>query len=64
MELDLDADIRDSLASRAEEHGFDSTEAYAETILTVVIEELEADQRTGSDRSEAVESRLEDLGYL
>ncbi|QHS17322.1 hypothetical protein GWK26_09285 [haloarchaeon 3A1-DGR] len=64
MKLDLDADIQDRLAERADEHGFDSTEAYAETILTVVLEELETDQRADADRSDEVEARLEDLGYL
>lgn len=64
MELNLDEVVRDRLASRAERHGFNSTEAYAETILTAVIEELEGDRRADSDRSAEVEDRLEDLGYL
>lgn len=64
MELNLDVDVRNRLSSRADRQGFDSTEAYAETILTVVIEELEGERRADSDQSDEVKDRLEDLGYL
>jgi len=64
MEIDLDEDLRDGLAERAEAKGFSSAEAYAETILTIVLEELEADGADDSERSDVVEDRLEDLGYL
>lgn len=59
LTVDVDAAIHDSLTRRAEKNGFESTEAYCETILELVVEELEGDQR-----SEQVEQRLEDLGYL
>jgi hypothetical protein len=63
MELDVDTELRDRLASRAEQVGFESTEAYAEMVLAVVVDELESGEQN-SDRSEEVRDRLEDLGYL
>lgn len=59
LTVDVDESVYDSLEQRAENHGFESTEAYCETILGLVIEELDGDQRT-----DEVEKRLEDLGYL
>ena len=59
LTLDLDDDLYEKLERRAENNGFESTEAYSRTILRTVVEELEAD---ASD--DAVEERLEDLGYL
>lgn len=59
LSLDLDDDLYGVLERRAENNGFESTEEYSRTILRTVVEELEAD---ASD--DAVEERLEDLGYL
>lgn len=58
MELTIDEDLYERLSTRAKRNGFESTEMYAETILTIVLDELE-DQRT-----DEVQDRLEDLGYL
>lgn len=58
MDLTIDEDLAERLAARAERHGFDSSEAYAETILKVVLDELEGQE------TEKVQDRLKDLGYL
>ncbi|WP_178917749.1 hypothetical protein [Natronomonas gomsonensis] len=60
LTLDVDDDTGAVLERRADEHGFDSIEEYAETVLSLVMNELENDTK----RNEEVESRLEDLGYL
>lgn len=59
LTLTVSEDLHRSLARRAEEHGFGSTEEYCETVLELVVEELE---REGA--GDEVEDRLEDLGYL
>jgi len=59
LTVDVDASIYQSLERRAEENEFESTAEYCETILSLVVEELDGDVR-----SEDVERRLEDLGYL
>jgi len=61
MELDIDDDLRRRLAARAENAGFESTEAYCVAVLRTVVEELNGG--TDEDR-DAVADRLEDLGYL
>lgn len=58
MELELDDGYRERLAARAERLGFESTEAYAQTIVETVLDELD------DDHDDAVQDRLEDLGYL
>lgn len=58
MKIQLDRDTRERLARRAEQNEFDSTEKYIETILQVVVEELE------NQHTDTVQQRLEDLGYL
>lgn len=61
MELRVDVDdaVYETLERRADEHGFESTEAYCRTVIELLIEELEGGTRDGE-----VEQRLEDLGYL
>lgn len=59
LRLDINEDIYERLATRAERYGFESTEAYTRTIVETVILELEGHQSDGE-----VEERLEDLGYL
>ena len=59
MELNLDDANRERLAARAERLGFESPEEYARTIVETVLDELEAEQD-----DDAVQDRLEDLGYL
>lgn len=58
MELDLDEAHRERLTARAERFGFESPEAYAQTIIETVLDELE------TEHDDAVQDRLEDLGYL
>jgi hypothetical protein len=57
--LDLDDETYHRLERRAQNYGFESTEAYSITVLQTVMDELEEDPDTGE-----VEQRLEDLGYL
>jgi len=68
MELDVDRDLYETLSRRATEHGFESAEAYSEEILEIVVRELESGTERGDTDAvtddEAVNSRLEDLGYL
>lgn len=59
LTVDLDDEVHEMLSRRAKENSFESTEAYCRTVLELTIEELEDE-----DRDEAVEERLEDLGYL
>ena len=59
LALDLEDDLYETLERRAEANGFESIEEYSRTILRTVVEELEADST-----DDAVEERLEDLGYL
>jgi hypothetical protein len=59
LALELDDDIYERLQQRAQNNGFESTDAYCQTVLRTVLEELEAE--TTDDE---VEQRLEDLGYL
>jgi hypothetical protein len=61
LNLEINDDLSRVLERRAEENGFESTEAYCRTILSTVVEELE---KEGTETDEAVEERLEDLGYL
>jgi hypothetical protein len=58
MQLPIDDELYDRLQQRATETGFDSAEEYSVVVLRTVVEELD------DDRDEAVEERLEDLGYL
>lgn len=58
MELHIDDELYARLERRAAETGFDSAEEYGVVVLRTVVEELD------DDRDEAVEDRLEDLGYL
>jgi hypothetical protein len=59
MQLDIDKQLYDRLANRADKMGFDSTEKYCLTVLETVMNELEDD-----DTDAEVQNRLEDLGYL
>lgn len=59
MSVDIDDRILEQLAERARANGFESTEEYTNTLLRTVLHELD---RTNTD--EAVEDRLEDLGYI
>lgn len=59
LTLELDEDLHRTLERRAEANGFESTEAYARTVLRTVMEELE-----DGAADDEVEERLEDLGYL
>jgi hypothetical protein len=61
LTLEIDDEIYRTLERRAEENGFESTEAYCRTILSTVVEELE---KEGTEAGDEVEERLEDLGYL
>lgn len=58
MDLPIDDELYDRLERRAAETGFDSAEEYSVVVLRTVVEELD------DQRDEAVEERLEDLGYL
>lgn len=58
MELDIGDDLHRKLARRAEVTGFDSVEDYSVFVLQTVVGELY------DERDEAIEGRLEDLGYL
>lgn len=59
LALELDDDVYERLQRRAQNNGFESTEAYCRTVLRTVLEELEAEAT-----DDEVEQRLEDLGYL
>lgn len=59
IHLEIDEELLGRLERRAENNGFESTEAYCRTILRTVVEELE---KEGTE--DEVEERLEDLGYL
>jgi hypothetical protein len=59
MELEIEGDLEEMLVRRADHLNFESPETYAKFILRTVFEELEQD-----DETDAVEDRLEDLGYL
>jgi len=59
LTLEIEDSLYDGLSRRADEQGFESTEAYCAVILETVLTELEGEQRTKS-----VEQHLEDLGYL
>lgn len=59
LTLDLDDDLYGTLERRARDNGFESLEAYSETILRTVVEELEE-----HPTDDEVAERLEDLGYL
>lgn len=65
MNVDIDEELGVRLARRAERHGFESTEAYVNTVLAAFLSEIEAEgQGAGSDQRGSLERRLEDLGYL
>jgi plasmid stability protein len=57
--LNIDSDLYERLAYRAESHGFESTEEYATTVLQTVLNELEKEAE-----DDQVAQRLKDLGYL
>jgi plasmid stability protein len=57
--LNIDSDLYERLANRAESHGFESTEEYATTVLETVLNELEKEAE-----DDQVSQRLKDLGYL
>jgi len=59
MEVEIDDELGNRLSNRADQHGFSSTEEYINTILEVVVDELEDGSNDGH-----VRDRLEDLGYL
>ncbi|WP_436911290.1 hypothetical protein [Halosimplex marinum] len=59
MEIEFDDDLTKRLSLRADEHGFESTEAYTTELVRTVLSELESE---GAD--DDVAERLEDLGYL
>jgi hypothetical protein len=59
MQLDIDEQLQERLANRADKMGFDSTEEYCMTVLETVMNELE-----NGDTDAEVQNRLEDLGYL
>ena len=59
MNLELDEQLTDRLAQRAEANGFDSTNEYTMTLIRTVLDELDRVEDDGD-----VEERLEDLGYL
>ena len=60
MEVDFDEETAAVLKRRAVEHGFESSQAYVETLVVTVLAELED---TGDDQT-TIEDRLRDLGYL
>jgi plasmid stability protein len=57
--LKIDSDLYERLANRAESHGFESTEEYANIVLQTVLDELE-----NETEDDEVAQRLEDLGYF
>ena len=59
MQLDIDEQLHERLANRADKMGFDSTEEYCLIVLETVMNELE-----NNDADAEVQNRLEDLGYL
>lgn len=59
MNLELDEQLTDRLAQRAEANDFDSANEYTTTLLRTVLDELDRVEDDGD-----VEGRLEDLGYL
>ena len=61
LNLEIDAELSQTLEIRAEEHGFESIEEYSKIILQTVIDELESENK---ETDEEVTERLEDLGYL
>lgn len=66
LTLDLDEDVHERLRERAAATGFESPEAYATAALRTILEEVDTgrDETPESRDDDAVESRLEDLGYL
>lgn len=62
--LDVDDDLYERLARRAESQGFESPEDYAHTVLDTVLDELESGERRATATDDDVQERLEDLGYL
>lgn len=65
-QVDVPEDVHARLAERAEEKGFDSTEAYIRDVLEQVVARLEQDDKDGysADDEERVRERLERLGYM
>lgn len=59
MSVEIDDEILKRLAERARANGFESTEAYTNTLLQTVLDELNQ-----TEEDEQIEERLEDLGYL
>jgi hypothetical protein len=59
IDIELPDEAYEHLASRAENQGFDSPEAYASMVLQTVMDELAA-----PEEDDQVRDRLEDLGYL
>jgi predicted CopG family antitoxin len=59
--IDIDDDLYERLQRRALDNEFDSTKEYCQTVLEIVVDELESD---AEDAQAEVEDRLEDLGYL
>ena len=60
MDLDIDKELYRRLEQRALTKGFDSPEEYGVVVLRTVLDELEEKEET----DEALEQRLQDLGYL
>lgn len=60
LTVDVDEDVYETIEQRARTNDFESPEEYCSVVIYEVIEEL-VDE---SDDSDAVEDRLEDLGYL
>ena len=58
--LELSEKRYEQLAARADRQGFESPERYASVVVETVLDEL--DGTDGTD--DAVQDRLEDLGYL
>jgi hypothetical protein len=58
--LDLSEERYEQLTARADRQGFESPERYAAVVVETVLDELEGEDGT----DEAVQDRLEDLGYL
>ncbi len=66
-EIEIDDTHWDRFAERAEEKGFDSTEAYVQHVLRQVYDKLrrQDDEATYSEEDEeTVKDRLKNLGYM
>ena len=66
-ELTVSEDLADRIETRVEQTEFETTDEYAEFVLSEVVTrvEREAERSSGSSTSrEGVQERLESLGYL